>query len=69
MALASENLGRLEYRVRMFSQAIQNLEEARRLYISIGNRVRARTIDSDLESAKASLEYQDAKNNSKGDNE
>lgn len=39
MALASENLGRLEYRVRMFAQAVQNLEEARRLYISVGDRI------------------------------
>ena len=69
MAQASENLGRLEYRVRMFSQAVQNLEEARRLYISVGDRVRAKTIDSDLESAKASLDYQAANNNKQGDNE
>jgi tetratricopeptide (TPR) repeat protein len=69
MAQASENLGRLEYRVRMFSQAIQNLEEAKRLYISVGDRVRARTIDSDLESAKSSLEYQAANNNEQGGNE
>lgn len=69
MALASENLGRLEYRVRMFAQAVQNLEEARRLYISVGDRVRATTIDSDLESAKASLDYRAANNNKQGGSE
>jgi tetratricopeptide (TPR) repeat protein len=68
MALASENLGRLEYRVRMLSQAVQDLEEARRLYISIGDRTKAATIDSDLDAARASLVYQAANNNKQGDN-
>ncbi len=67
MALASENLGRLEYRVRMFSQAVQDLEEARKLYISIGNRTKAATIESDLETAKASLAYQVASEKERGE--
>ncbi|OPY77960.1 MAG: photosystem I assembly protein Ycf3 [Syntrophorhabdus sp. PtaU1.Bin153] len=63
MALASENLGRLEYRVRMFSQAVQDLEEARRLYISVGDRIKAATIESDLDAARASLAYQATSDN------
>ena len=66
MALTSENLGRLEYRVRMLSQAVQDLEEARRLYISVGDRIKAATIDSDLEAARASLAYQAANHNKQG---
>jgi hypothetical protein len=62
MALASENLGRLEYRVRMFPQAVQDLEEARTLYISVGDRIKATTIESDLEAARASLDFQVAIN-------
>jgi len=69
MALASENLGRLEYRVRMFSQAVQDLEEARKLYISVGNRTKAATIESDLETAKASLAYQAASKKEQGEGE
>jgi len=42
----------------MLSQAIQNLEEAKRLYISIGDRVKAAAIDSDLDDAKTSFSYQ-----------
>jgi len=69
MALASENLGRLEYRVRMFPQAIQDLEEARTLYISLGERVKATSIESDLEDAKSSLAYQAAKKEKRGESE
>lgn len=58
MASASENLGRLEYRVRMFSQSVQDLEEARSLYILMGDRTKAAIIESDLDSARASLSYQ-----------
>jgi tetratricopeptide (TPR) repeat protein len=69
MALASENLGRLEYRVRMFPQAVQDLEEARMLYILLGERVKATSIDSDLEDAKASLAYQVARKEKRSENE
>jgi len=68
MASASENLGRLEYRVRMLSQAVQDLEEARKLYISVGDRTKAATIDSDLEAARASLAYQATSNNKQDEN-
>ena len=65
MASASENLGRLEYRVRMLSQAIQDLEEAKRLYISIGERTKAAAIDTDLDDAKTSFSYQLTNDNKK----
>ena len=55
MALASENLGRLEFRVRLFSQAVEDLEEARKLYISQGEREKAAALESDLKDAQASL--------------
>ncbi|MGK7899028.1 MAG: tetratricopeptide repeat protein [Xenococcus sp. (in: cyanobacteria)] len=58
MACASEHLGRLEYRVQMFPQAVKNLEEAKKLYILMGERAKANAIESDLEDAKASLVYQ-----------
>jgi tetratricopeptide (TPR) repeat protein len=58
MACASEHLGRLEYRVQMFPQAVKNLEEAKKLYILMGERAKANAIESDLEDAKASLAYQ-----------
>ena len=58
MASASEQLGRLEYRVRMFPQAVKDLEEARKLYISVGESTKATAIASELEDAKASLVYQ-----------
>jgi len=57
MALASENLGKLEYRVRMFAQAVQDLGEARDLYLALGDRGKALAIESDMEDATASLTY------------
>ncbi len=57
MALASENLGKLEYRVRMFEQAVQDLGEARELYLALGDRGKALAIESDIEDATASLTY------------
>jgi tetratricopeptide (TPR) repeat protein len=62
MASASEHLGRIEYRVRMFPQAVKNLEEARKLYISLGKHTKASAIQSDIEDAKAALIYQKNKN-------
>jgi hypothetical protein len=53
----------------MFSQAVQDLEEARKLYISVGNRTKAATIESDLETAKASLAYQAASEKERGEGE
>ena len=55
MASASEHLGRIEYRVRMFPQAVKNLEEARKLYISLGKHTKATAIQSDIEDAEAAL--------------
>jgi tetratricopeptide (TPR) repeat protein/Cdc6-like AAA superfamily ATPase len=68
MALSNENLGRLEYRVRLLPQAVQDLEEAMKLYISFGDRTKAAAIESDLESARASLVYQTAKNDKRSKN-
>lgn len=55
MATVSENLGRLEYRVRLLPQAIENLSEAHRLYISLGEKNKASALEADLENAKADL--------------
>jgi tetratricopeptide (TPR) repeat protein len=60
MAMASESLGQLEFVVRMFPQAIQDLEEARQLYIQLGERGAASAIESNLEDAKASFSHQEA---------
>jgi tetratricopeptide (TPR) repeat protein len=63
MASASEQLGRIEYRVRLFPQAVKNLEEARKLYITLGKHTKATAIQSDIEDAKAGLIYQNNKKN------
>jgi len=67
MALASENLGRLEYRVRMLPQAVQDLEEAKQLFMSLGDQAKATSIESDLQDAKASLAHQTAKKNKRSE--
>jgi tetratricopeptide (TPR) repeat protein len=63
MAVASEQLGRIEYRVCLFPQAVKNLEEARKLYITLGKHTKATAIQSDIEDAKAGLIYQTNKKN------
>jgi len=61
MAMASEHLGRLEFRVRMLPQAVEDLEEARDLLVQLGERGRVSAIESELEDARAMLAHQAAK--------
>lgn len=60
MAAASEHLGRLEFRTRMPAQAVQDLEEARSLWIQVGEQGRVTAIEADLEDARAMLAHQSA---------
>jgi tetratricopeptide (TPR) repeat protein len=61
MATASEHLGRLEFRVRMPPQAVEDLEEARDLWEQLGEHGRVAAIKADLEDARAMLAHQAAK--------
>ncbi len=58
MANAVEHLGMLEFRVRMYPQAIENLEEARSLYTELGERDKVSRLEIDLVDAKAGLQQQ-----------
>jgi len=68
MAAASEHLGRLELRVRLLPQAVDDLEEARNLWVQLGERGRVATIEADLEDARAMLTHQAAKAEKRGEN-
>ena len=61
MAAVSEHLGRLEFRVRMLPQAVEDLEEARDLWEQLGERGKVAVIEADLEDARAMLTHQAAK--------
>jgi tetratricopeptide (TPR) repeat protein len=58
LASAAEHLGTLEFRVRMYPQAVENLEKARKLYIELGERDKASSLDADIIDAKAGLREQ-----------
>jgi tetratricopeptide (TPR) repeat protein len=67
MATASEHLGRLEYRVRMLPQAVNDLQEARDLWAQLGERGRVTAIETEMEDVKAMLAHQVAKVEDRGE--
>jgi len=67
MATTSEHMGRLEFRVRMLPQAVEDLEEARDLWVQLGERGRVAAIELELEDARAMLAHQAAKAERRGE--
>ncbi len=63
MAYSSEHLGRLEYRVRLLPQALENLEIARNLYLSLGLKAKASSLENDISDVKSSLAHEKARKN------
>ncbi|MBN8656500.1 MAG: tetratricopeptide repeat protein [Anaerolineae bacterium] len=58
LANAVEHLGVLEFRVRMYVQAIENLEEAQKLYIELGEGSKASSLEADITDARTGLKNQ-----------
>lgn len=56
MAAASEELGTLEFYAQMFPQAIQDLEEAHSLYLSLGLSDKANSVEETLKATRKALE-------------